>query len=114
MARKSAQSVQLKLRFSETLRLRIEAAAKKNARSMNSEIVQRLELSFHLDDRDDLVRKSAIETARTILEKFSHDPGMTKALQQQLHRPEILAILRSIHGSSGKNPKVSRVRKGKP
>lgn len=37
---------QLKLRLTEELRDRLKAAAEENARSMNAEIVQRLEFSF--------------------------------------------------------------------
>jgi hypothetical protein len=38
--------VQLKLRFNEPLRKKLEAAAKENHRSMNTEIVHRLEATF--------------------------------------------------------------------
>jgi Arc-like DNA binding domain len=43
MARKLSDTVQLNLRFSEKLRRRIERDATKNGRSMNQEIVERLE-----------------------------------------------------------------------
>ena len=42
--------VQLKLRMTEKVRKRIELAAKREGRSMNSEIIRRLEMSFILDD----------------------------------------------------------------
>jgi Arc-like DNA binding domain len=48
MARKSTDTVQLKLRFSETLRRKLERAAARNNRSMNTEIIHRLEESFAL------------------------------------------------------------------
>jgi hypothetical protein len=46
MARKPTDEVQLKLRFSEALRRRLERVAKHNNRSMNTEIVHRLEQSL--------------------------------------------------------------------
>jgi hypothetical protein len=55
MARKPSDTVQLKLRFPEALRRLLERAAKANDRSMNAEIVHRLEQSFHADPAVDLV-----------------------------------------------------------
>jgi hypothetical protein len=49
MARKPADKVGIIVRFSEALRRRIEKAAKAHNRSMNSEIVGRLEESFELE-----------------------------------------------------------------
>jgi hypothetical protein len=46
MARKPTDMVQLKLRFSEALRRRLERAAARNNRSMNTEIIHRLQGSF--------------------------------------------------------------------
>jgi hypothetical protein len=63
--RKLADTVQLKLRFPERLRRRIEAAADKNQQSMNLEIVERLERSFQRDDEDGRTSKVAKETAET-------------------------------------------------
>jgi hypothetical protein len=70
MPRKQSEIVHLKLRFPERVRVRIEAAAKKNARSMNAEIVHRLEQSFETDERVDLVKTTAAETADAIDERF--------------------------------------------
>jgi Arc-like DNA binding domain len=50
MARKPTDQVHLKLRFTERLRKRIEQAAAHNDRSMNEEIIRRLEQSFTGDD----------------------------------------------------------------
>jgi hypothetical protein len=50
MARKPTDPVQLKLRFNEKLRKRIERAAAHNDRSMNDEIIRRLEDSFRDGD----------------------------------------------------------------
>jgi hypothetical protein len=49
MARKPDAPVQLKLRFTEALRRRLEYAAQENTRSMNTEIVHRLIQSFERD-----------------------------------------------------------------
>jgi biopolymer transport protein ExbB/TolQ len=46
MARKATVMVQLKLRFSEALRRRLEREAARNKRSMNTEIIHRLEESL--------------------------------------------------------------------
>jgi len=51
MIRKLSETVQLKLRFPERLRLRIDAAANRNQRSMNAEIIDRLEQSFQRHDQ---------------------------------------------------------------
>jgi hypothetical protein len=50
MARKPTDTVQLKLRFSEGLRRRLVLEARANERSMNAEIIQRLESSFRRQD----------------------------------------------------------------
>jgi hypothetical protein len=50
MSRKLTDEVQLKLRFSEKLRRRLEGEAKRNKRSMNAEIIDRLEQSFTMPD----------------------------------------------------------------
>ena len=68
MARKPTETVQLKLRFPEKLRRRIEAAADKNERSMNAEIVHRLEQSFERDGREALIRDTAAATATAVLD----------------------------------------------
>jgi hypothetical protein len=55
MARKPIDTVQLKLRFSEALRRRLEREAKKQERSLNAEIVTRLEQSFRKSEEAELV-----------------------------------------------------------
>jgi hypothetical protein len=50
MARKTTEIVTLSLRIREELRKRIEREAKRADRSMNAEIVHRLELSFQQGD----------------------------------------------------------------
>jgi hypothetical protein len=50
MARKPTDPVKLNLRFNEALRARLEKQATKNNRSLNEEIINRLEDSFQGDD----------------------------------------------------------------
>jgi hypothetical protein len=66
--RKKTDFVQFKIRFRESLRSRLELAAKGQERSLNSEIVARLEQSF---DREGLtrIRDQAERTLTSILEQ---------------------------------------------
>src|SRR5262249_31534178 len=50
MARKPTDTAHLNLRYPEALRRRLERAAKNSGRSMNTEIVERLERSFRRED----------------------------------------------------------------
>ena len=70
MARRPSDTVQLKLRFPERLRQRIEAAAARNEGSMNAEIVRRLEESFRKDDLLASQAKLAEQVATTVVEKL--------------------------------------------
>jgi hypothetical protein len=66
MTRKQSETAELRLRFPEKLRLRIESAASRNQRSMNAEIIHRLEQSFQRHDQlghDQLVLAKAAATA---------------------------------------------------
>src|SRR4051794_23320274 len=54
MARKSTDTAHLNLRYPEGLRRRLERAAKDGGRSMNTEIVERLEQSFRREDFEKL------------------------------------------------------------
>ena len=67
MVRKPTEEVQLKLRFEERLRRLLERAAEDNNRSMNAEIVHRLEVSFKRADQeksiDTIVQQTALATA---------------------------------------------------
>jgi hypothetical protein len=55
MARKLTDTVQLKLRFSEALRRRLEREAKRQEQSLNAEIISRLQRSFRKSEDTDLV-----------------------------------------------------------
>jgi hypothetical protein len=50
MSRKPSDPVKLNLRFTEALRSRLEKQAARNNRSMNEEIIRRLEESFRNED----------------------------------------------------------------
>ena len=54
MARKTTDTVQLKLRFSEALRRRLEREARRQEHSLNGEIINRLEQSFRKSEDADL------------------------------------------------------------
>jgi hypothetical protein len=60
VARKPSDRAELRLRFTEGLRRRLERAAKTNLRSMNHEIIVRLERSF----QDDMMREMAVESEK--------------------------------------------------
>jgi Arc-like DNA binding domain len=57
MRRKPSETVQFKLRFPERLRVRIEAEAKMSGRSMNADIVHRLEQSLAKEDSARIFRE---------------------------------------------------------
>jgi Arc-like DNA binding domain len=54
VARKPTDTAHLNLRYPEALRRRLERAGKNNGRSLNSEIVHRLEQSFRREDFEPL------------------------------------------------------------
>jgi hypothetical protein len=60
--RKPTDIVQLKLRFPEELRKKVEREANKNERSLNGEIVHRLRLTFQMADIQTII-KATIEAA---------------------------------------------------
>jgi plasmid stability protein len=70
MSRKPSETVQLKLRFPERLRQRIESAAARDERSMNAEIVHRLEQSFQKEDLQSNQALLAEAAATTAVEKL--------------------------------------------
>jgi plasmid stability protein len=66
MPRKPADLVKLNLRFPEALRSRLEKYAARNNRSLNAEIVRRLENSFKGDDLEDLFERLAERTGSQV------------------------------------------------
>jgi len=72
VARKLADTVQLKLRFSERLRRRLEQAAKDNKQSMNTEIVSRLDASLQREDLEEMIAravKDGLKAQQEVTEK---------------------------------------------
>jgi Arc-like DNA binding domain len=67
VARKLTDTVKLQVRLSERLRRRLEQAAKHNDWSMNTEIVNRLDLSFQQKDQqkdqEEMIRSAVKSTA---------------------------------------------------
>jgi hypothetical protein len=76
--RKPANTVHLRLRFPERLRRRIEVAAVKNQRSMNLEIVDRLDRSFLRDDDAERSREIAVEVAEATFNRLAALVGHAK------------------------------------
>jgi hypothetical protein len=80
MARKPADQVQLKLRFNEALRSRLEKQADRNNHSMNAEIIRRLEQSFQ-EQKDAAIlsmlvgsNDAAAELLRKMVAEFQANP----------------------------------------
>jgi Arc-like DNA binding domain len=67
MARKPTDQVHLKLRFTERLRKQIEQAAAHNNRSMNEEIIRRLEESFTMGDLTKTLVKTVEKTIQATI-----------------------------------------------
>jgi len=92
MARKPTDTVQLKLRFSERLRRRLEQAAKHNDWSMNAEIVNRLDTSFQKEAEERVlggtieqaVNAAATGTARRLVQELRQS-GL---IPEQMARPQ--------------------------
>jgi hypothetical protein len=61
--RKADEIAQLNLRLPESLRSRIEAAAKKNGNSLNREILQRIEASFELQATTTMMQDALVKMA---------------------------------------------------
>ncbi|MPZ40382.1 MAG: Arc family DNA-binding protein [Rhizobiales bacterium] len=79
MPRKPTDQIQLKLRFDERLRRRLEQAAARNNHSMNAEIISRLEQSF----RDaDILTKIQSEHA-SVMDKMKEVLGKTEAVLKE-------------------------------
>lgn len=81
MARKPTDQVQLKLRFDERLRRQLEREAARNDRSMNSEIVNRLEQSLAWDQSADAARKLLADSKAAIR------GGLEAALRRDGYQP---------------------------
>lgn len=79
--------VTLKVRVTAEFREKIAATAKENNRSMNAEIVGRLEKSF--DDAEDFAAKAELEAKVSYLEGVikGYDSAIKKLAQDIIKRP---------------------------
>ena len=85
--RKASDTIQLKLRFSEALRRRLERA-KSDGRSLNSEIVHRLEQSFWLQVRlPERLRRRLEQAAKH--HEVSMNTEIVDRLDSSLQREEL-------------------------
>ena len=84
MSRKPSETVQLKLRFPEKLRQRIESAAARNKHSMNAEIVHRLEQSFQKDDAPGLAEAAATTAVEKLDVTALAEAAATTAIEKWL------------------------------
>jgi hypothetical protein len=104
MARKPTETVKLQLRLSEAIRRRLERAASANHRSMNAEIVHRLEQSLKRDEEPEGVRDAmnegmlkVIDVAAEVVRQIPparHNQSLRAIDQaQRLYRPKVSAEL---------------------
>jgi hypothetical protein len=71
VARKQTDTVKLQLRLTERLRRLLEQAAKDQKRSMNAEIMHRLDQSFLQQNLAALMREHIDNTAEKVAEKVA-------------------------------------------
>jgi hypothetical protein len=65
MVRKSQELRPVMTRIPEGLRRRLEREAEQNRRSMNAEIVARLEASFQREDQEEMIRRATQEAVKS-------------------------------------------------
>ena len=100
MARKPTDEVQLKLRFDEKLRRRLAREAERKDRSMNAEIVLRLESSFQQEDTKQLFKRALaaivgdVQNIKQQAERLTAPPPTT--LLELGHRPEPAPIVSDV------------------
>ena len=78
MSRKPNDPVKLNLRFTEALRLRLEKQAARNNRSMNEEIVRRLEESFTKEDFEALAERIAEKVGKVVIREAGRERVITR------------------------------------
>jgi DNA-binding FrmR family transcriptional regulator len=101
-ARKPTDIVNLKLRFREELRRRLDKEAKKSGRSLNGEIVARLERSLEANEMRTAVSEAArFEIARLALSAVRTQTGIEKMLDEDRQlldsKPVLRAQLVAVH-----------------
>jgi hypothetical protein len=85
MARKAKDTPHLRVRVEPSLLARLEKAAEKNERTLNGEIVRRLEESFKRDD----VQGYIDATAQSIAEKLVAAVDLDMAAKRKIIRDEV-------------------------
>lgn len=73
-------TVQYNLRWSEEMRDKIAAVAKENTRSMNQEIIARLEQSFEKEDAAEFDKKFVLQVVKNQQEQIDQLQNMVKQL----------------------------------
>ncbi|MDQ8942238.1 Arc family DNA-binding protein [Acinetobacter soli] len=83
-------TIQYNLRWSEEMRDKIAAAAKENTRSMNQEIIARLEQSFNNDSLLPKILDEQVTNTLDSLQNLKSLFGVIKNLQEQVERQNAL------------------------
>ena len=89
MARKLTDTVKLQVRLPERLRRRLEQAAKHHDWSMNTEIVDRLDVSFQREDQKEMIRTATQEAVKAAVELIlpQQPPGKPQLSDEELSHP---------------------------
>jgi len=92
VARKVTDTVQLKLRFSERLRRRLERAAEHHKWSMNTEIVDRLDVSFQREALEKeiggVIEQAVHEAATKTAKRLVQELRQSGLIPDQMARPQ--------------------------
>jgi predicted HicB family RNase H-like nuclease len=99
---KSSGIVKLQVRLSERLHGRLEEAAKRKGQSINTEIWDRLNVSFELEDREKMIERAASDGVQGLQE-------VEEIIQRAVRARDLLAaeLSKSKHESppKGEDPK---------
>jgi plasmid stability protein len=82
MAKKDSVLRPIMTRLREGLRKRLEVAAKANGRSMNAEIIHRLEKSFDQETAEQLAKRTAEEMFEEMFDKLLGEGRLDKLLER--------------------------------
>jgi hypothetical protein len=85
--RKSTDTVQLRLRIPESLRVKIAVEARKQKASLNKEVVRRLEQSFVQDYTAALIENASLTTGSEISKIIT---GQLNNVFELLGRPDLI------------------------
>jgi alkanesulfonate monooxygenase SsuD/methylene tetrahydromethanopterin reductase-like flavin-dependent oxidoreductase (luciferase family) len=106
MARKPTDTIQLKVRMSETFRRQMEDAAARNGRSMNAEIVARLGHSIQKD------QDAITELAKLLLDSVPDD--VRHRMVQLMSQTAMEAAPDAVRRSVGLRLRSDAVGRGRP